>query len=338
MPLAHTSLVVLCLSAGFGVGCVGGDEDSVRPRDSRQNRPDDTQDSSEDSSPDSTDATAPPVPACAAYGPSAQLGTVVDETLNEISGIAVSRRNPEVLWVHEDHGGLNEIYALDHTGASLGKVVLEGVENNDWEDLAVGVCGDSTCVYVGETGDNDFDRTFHAVYRFPEPEVPLTGGLELAVIPETFAYTWPDGGFHDAEALAVLADGTPVIFTKEFSLETSTAHRFPVLDSAQTVVLIEGATFSTGESGDGGGAATTAADLWPDDSHLLLRTYAHIWDFSTGGSLDSLADAPRAEWHTGSERQGEAMAFDPPARGFWTVGEGVSSPLWFTGCGDPTVH
>lgn len=306
-----------------------------------------------DSAPDSPDDSeihdtasippAPPLPVCHAYGPTVQLGTVVEPSLNELSGVGVSLRNPGVLWMIEDHGGFNEVYALDTGGNWLGKVVLDGVENNDWEDIAVHPCGDTTCVYVAETGDNDHDRTFHSVMRFPEPEMHVGEVADHTVTPEVYPYVFPDGMFLDSEALAILPDGTPVIFSKEYETELSTAYTFPELDSAQTVTLVGHGAFSTGEADEGWGAATTGADLWPDGSRLLLRTYAHVWEFTlaltdgsaTVESLDVLPTAPRAALHTATERTGEAIGYDTIQRGYWTVSEGVNSPLWYTGCADP---
>ncbi len=305
-----------------------------------------------DSAPDSADSRdpdtagpppAPPPPVCHAYGPSVQRGAVVEPSLEEISGVAVSQRNPGVLWVMEDHGGLNEVYALDGAGNWLGKVILDGVENNDWEDIAVHPCGDTSCVYVGDTGDNDHDRTYHAVLRFPEPEMAVGAVADHALTPEVYPYAFPDGLFLDSEALAILPDGTPVVFSKDYVTGTSTPYTFPLLDSTQTVTLLAHAAFSTGEATETWGAATTGADLWPDGSRLLLRTYGHVWEYTlplvegaaTVQALDSLPTAPREALHTGVERTGEAIGYDTVHRGYWTVSEGVNPALWYTGCADP---
>lgn len=339
------ALTLAACSAKFASdGDLGpGQQDSTPPGDDTGGTPD-------DSTPDSTPTddsggppTIPALPVCHAYGPSAQRGTVADDDLDELSGIAVSQRTPGVLWVLEDHLGANVVYALDYAGSSLGKVTLAGAENNDWEDIAVHPCGDTTCVYVGEIGDNDHDRTYHAVLRFPEPVMTLGTETNVTLTPEIFPYALPEDTFIDSEALAILPDGTPVVFSKEYDDEMSTAWAFPELDTAQTVTLVEHGRFSTSDVDDGPGGAVTGADLWPDGSRLLLRTYGHVWEYTLPlvngladvSSLDALPTAAREALHTGAERQGEAIGYDTVNRAYWTVAEGAGSALWYTGCADP---
>lgn len=272
---------------------------------------------------------------CATYGTTLQTGIVGDASLNEISGVAASWRNPGALWVMEDHAGPNEVSALDAAGNVVARVVLEGVDNNDWEDLAVGVCGETTCLFVGDIGDNDHDRPWHGVLRFEEPDLSAEGVEDLTISPDIFPYVFPDGGTWDSEALAILPNGLPVLFTKEYDTEASTAYSFPALDASQTVTLDERGRFETGASGEGGSAATTAADLWPDGTRLILRTYGHIWEFTlTDGGLDDLEDAARVELYTGTERQGEAIGYDPYSRAYYTLSEDVNPPVFRTDCSE----
>lgn len=274
-------------------------------------------------------------PACTEYAEPAQSGTVVDAALNEISGLAASRKNPGVLWVLEDHLAPNEVIAIDTLGNTLGRVVLDGTINNDWEDLAVGPCGEDECLFVGEIGDNSHDRLWHGVYRFPEPSVDLAGGLDLTVTAELFEYSYPDGQY-DAEAMAILPDGRPVLFTKEYDTDLSTAYSFPTLDTASIAVLSRHGRFATGSGTEGGGAAVTGASLWASGDSLLIRTYGHVWEFQLespdSSGLDNLPYAERTELYTGSERQGESIGHDPLSRGFFTVSEDVNPPLWFSDC------
>ena len=290
----------------------------------------DSADTDEEETP--ADAFTPP---CVTYGTTLQTGTVGDASLNEISGVAASWRNPGALWVMEDHAGPNEVHAIDAAGNVVARLVLEGVDNNDWEDLAVGVCGETTCLFVGDIGDNDHDRPWHGVLRLEEPDLSGEGVEDLTITPDIFPYVFPDAGTWDSEALAIQPNGLPVLFTKEYDTEASTAYSFPSLDAAQTVTLDERGRFETGSAGEGGGAATTAADLWPDGTRLILRTYAHIWEFTlTDGGLDDLEDAARVELYTGAERQGEAIGYDPYARAYYTLSEDVNPPVFRTDCSE----
>ena len=47
------------------------------------------------------------------------VGKIKVKTLNEISGVAASRQNPDVLWVHNDHkGGDSRVVFAVHTSSS----------------------------------------------------------------------------------------------------------------------------------------------------------------------------------------------------------------------------
>lgn len=276
-------------------------------------------------------------PACASYAEPEQSGTVADAALNEISGLAASRKNPGVLWVLEDHLAPNEVVAIDLGGHTLGRVVLDGTVNNDWEDLAVGPCGEEQCLFVGEIGDNNHDREWHGVYRFVEPEVDLAGGLDVTVAPELFQFVYPDGNY-DAEAMTILPDGRPMVLTKEYDTDQSTAYSFENLNPFTTATLVRHGRFFTGSGDEGGAAAVTGASLWADGRTLLVRTYGHVWSYALSSSdtagLDALDTAIRVELTTGSERQGESITFDPHSKGYFTISEDVNPPVWFNDCAE----
>ncbi len=307
---------------------------------------------SDSASPEAADTASVLPPACATWGTDTQVGVVKDDRLNEISGVAASWRNPDVLWVHEDHAGYNEIYALDILGNSLGKITLRLVINNDWEDIAVGPCGDArgaddevdsggspeeaaeSCIFLGEIGDNDGDRPTHAVYRIPEPEVSLAGGLDIHVKPDTFAFDWPEK-VRNSEALLVTPDGVPVLFTKEYTGAFTDVFTFPTMDAAATTTLTQLGTLRTGDDDETGGAATTAADLWPDGSRLVLRTYSHLWEYVLPeGGLGDIANASRTAVPYAHERQGESVGYDRVRRGIWHLSEDPNPPIWLIPCAD----
>ena len=49
-------------------------------------------------------------------------GTVVNADVTEASGIAVSRKYPGTLWMHNDSGGDAIVYATDFSGNDLGGI------------------------------------------------------------------------------------------------------------------------------------------------------------------------------------------------------------------------
>ena len=92
---------------------------------------------------------------------------LVRTDLLEISGVAASRINAGILYIHNDSGNPNQIYLTDATGADKGTLTLTPVGNRDWEDIAVGpgpVTG-KNYVYVADIGDNDSKYSSVFVYR-----------------------------------------------------------------------------------------------------------------------------------------------------------------------------
>jgi hypothetical protein len=259
------------------------------------------------------------------------VGQIVDPELDEISGIAASALNPGVLWVIEDSGALPILTAIDKTGASLGTLEIIGVSNNDWEDLAIGPCGSSSCLWIGDFGDNGWSRDEVAIIRVVEPDVAGLSGFELSTASTTQVYTYPEGA-QDAEALVIEPAGNPVVLTKRGDAE-SRLYRVPMEGvSATAAVLL--ATISTGTTG-GLSTSTTAADLWPDGSRLLVRGYLYTIELDLSGlDLEDAAEAPATEVTTGLEVQGEAIAYDSVGRAIWHVSEGLQPPLYRILCLD----
>ena len=143
------------------------------------------------------DATAGP---CAVSG-----GSVPLPELPEASGLAIGRRTPGVLWVHNDSQNDAVLFAVDTTGAVRGRVRLP-VELRDWEDVSAAKCPSGDCLYIADIGDNALERRYVQILRVPEPEVTDT----QTAAPERFAVVYPDGP-HNAEAVFVVADDVFIV-------------------------------------------------------------------------------------------------------------------------------
>ncbi|XP_064596960.1 uncharacterized protein LOC135463584 [Liolophura sinensis] len=95
-------------------------------------------------------------------------GQVNHGQIPEASGLAASRRHPNILYTHNDKGGQNRIFALNATNAHIqATFTISGATNKDWEDVAVGTCGQETCLYIGDIGDGGPEP--HTIYRVKEP-------------------------------------------------------------------------------------------------------------------------------------------------------------------------
>jgi len=140
--------------------------------------------------------------------------------LEEASGL---ERWESYLITHNDGGGQAIIYLLDSlTGGIEREVVLRGVNNIDWEDLA----RDETHLYVGDFGNNSGNRTDLRVLKV-ELEDSLLDSAEVEVIQFEYAdQTGNQGGLnendYDGEAFLALGDSLH-LFTKNW-VDNQTRH------------------------------------------------------------------------------------------------------------------
>jgi hypothetical protein len=279
------------------------------------------------------DSGSPAWTPCASYGRAASTGRVVDTDLDELSGLALSRSQPGVLWVHEDSGNPSELLALDTSGATLARFELDA-PNVDWEDIAISRCDPTApdtgspsdwCLWVGDIGANA-PRNDLALLRLREPDLSSTTSGTLPV--ERFPLRYPDSP-QDAEGLAVLPDGTPLVVTKRADA-TAGLYALPSVAGVPVTDLLEHLSdVPTGASGEDLSARATAADLSPDGSRLLVRAYLHLREFDL---TDLHGPVYLGERPFGLELQGEAVAWDPIAGGYRHVAEGRRPTLFHVGC------
>ncbi|MCY0977775.1 hypothetical protein PGH12_15525 [Chryseobacterium wangxinyae] len=74
--------------------------------------------------------------------------------LKEVSGIALSQ-DQKTIWAIEDAGNKNVVYGLNRQGELTTDVLVENVDNNDWEDITKDAAGN---IYIGDFGNNENDR------------------------------------------------------------------------------------------------------------------------------------------------------------------------------------
>ena len=140
----------------------------------------------------------------AASDPTPQTFPVSAMEIDECSGMIHGRVNDNLLYVHNDSGGEPVVYAINEDGELLHRLVLEGVRNRDWEDIAIGPGPDSekTYIYVGEIGDNNARYSSVYVYRFEESQLDRADSLLSINRVDSLEIRYEDGP-RDAEALLV---------------------------------------------------------------------------------------------------------------------------------------
>ena len=121
--------------------------------------------------------------------------------MEELSGLAVSRTYPGIVWGHGDSGQPPVLWALDlergelafppylakkfDDGASWPGLTLEGASNIDWEDLTTL----NGWLYLGEFGNNGNARRDLGLWALPEPNPRAT---ERQRPPSFYPFTIPN--------------------------------------------------------------------------------------------------------------------------------------------------
>ena len=223
--------------------------------------------------------------------------------LPEASGVAASRRSPGLFWAHNDSAA-PVLFALDSRGAVAGQVRVTGASVDDWEDIAVAPCGNASCIYIADIGDNEGERSRITVYRVPEP-----ARGEAATAPaDAFHATYPDGA-HDAEALFIAPGGDVFIVTKGDPGPVA-LYRFPVPLKPGSTARLErvGEPWATGrvESHD----RPTAADASSDGRWVAVRTTRYVAFFRAADLVGGRRrEAFRADLKALREPRGEGITF-----------------------------
>ena len=273
-------------------------------------------------------------PACATWGTWSEAGTIepgASGERSEVSGLAASRRNPGVLWAHDDSGREPLLHALGADG-SVRQTYRLDVVATDWEDVALGpgeVAGVEV-LYVADVGDNGTSRPYVTLLCVEEPLVPAAPGPTVVLVPDAFALRYTPGGSHDSEALLVdWESGTPYLLEK--AEEGGDAWRVPFpLDPAFTPATPGGLVRVT--TGRPLPALLTAADGGRDANRVVFRTYFAGYEQvrPPGLPFEAIFATDPCPFGVPVIGQYEALALGPDGASLWTTTErvlGDSAPL-----------
>jgi len=212
----------------------------------------------------------------------------------ETSGLAISRRNPGLLWSHNDSGNAAVLFALDGAGAARGRVRVP-VYTRDWEDISAARCPQGDCLYIADIGDNASERRQVTIYRVPEP---VPGDAETAT-PEVFNATYVDGP-HNAEALFVV-DADLFIVTKD---RAGFVYRATIASTVSRRLTFQ-------RVGQLGIAMVTDAETSRDGTSVVVRTNDEVVLFRTADLIGgTYRPSFRMRIDGLREPQGEGVSLD----------------------------
>jgi hypothetical protein len=248
----------------------------------------------------------------------AAVCTIGDTRLDEISGMVATVSGYAVVDDSSDLDSHLKIFFLDGK-CKVSRTVSYPTRPRDTEDMALAPDG---TIWVADIGDNDKSRQTVALWR-------LAKGARSPVI---YRLSYPDGQ-HDAEALVLAGDGTPVIVTKDPITARLYVPATP-LRAKTTVPMKRVGEFSLTATGTSnpfsiaGRLVVTGGANSPDGSRVVLRTYADAFEFDvTGGDVVKAitTGTPRIT-ALPDEPQGESIAYSPGDASFLTVSETADQP------------
>jgi hypothetical protein len=267
--------------------------------------------------------------AVAGFAAGVSTGNIQNSSVTEASGLAVSHKNANVMWVHNDSGDSARVFAMTTAGTNLGTYSITGAGATDWEDMAIGP-GPTAGVpylYLGDIGDNGGSRSSISVYRVPEPTVsasqsPVSTSISGA---DRLRFVYPDGP-RDAESLFVDPQTRDIyIISKLENPHHVYRAAFPQSTSATTTLELV-ASFSDVDP-------FTAADISPGGNEIILRAYStssgSMYVRPPGGSIAAAFSTTPVSIPLRSEGQGEAIAFDVNGWGYYTTSEGTNEPIYY---------
>ncbi len=239
-------------------------------------------------------------------------GTIRHEDLDELSGLAASRRYPGIFWGHNDSGDSSRFFALRANGSVVAEVEVDDAANKDWEDIALW----GKTLYISDLGNNDNKRRDLCVYKLSEPP-PRTAEVRAQKI----RVAYPDQTEFPPKKDAWRFD-CEAIFVFQGKLHVLTKHRaagMPFFPSDSTVLYRLDRedpkrvnTLTKLDQRRGLGGWVTAADLSPDGKTLAVLTHlpvASVWLFDLLGVGEKLLSKPVKRQVFQGAKQCEALCF-----------------------------
>ena len=241
---------------------------------------------------------------------------VIHLDLKEISGLACGIKNGDYVFMIEDKGNENAVYVFNQLGAFITTLYVNGLENIDWEDIAVGpgpVEGESY-IYIADIGDNNSERNNVRIIRFIEPDLSLASESSIAILDHDIINFKYSLGPRDAEALMINPNNKDlIIMSKEKPLTQVYSLAFPYtsnMNEASYLGLLPIKKIVGGDISRDGQRITiknkNAIFYWETVDNDILKTIFH--------------NTPKEIAYV-QEPQGESIGFSNDGKSYFTITE-----------------
>ena len=291
---------------------------------------------------------------CEGYGDPVMTGAIASPAVNELSGIAASKRYTDVYYVQDDdpvdvEGVAVSIHAIDSTGKLLANWSLAGARVGNLEDIDVGPCPAGTCIFTGDVGNNSGDQSPYPMYRIPEPTFDPAGPVTTTVIEayDTIWLEYPDGAPRDCEGFAVHPRTGDLYILEKKTGDHAAMFKVPpwpnVVDSdgdgqndqPELTMTALGDLSLVPEGTTPEEQLVVGADIHPCEDRLLVRTYSHVYEYTLPPDHDFddiVGVAPVKVRNPGGS---ESIGYLDDGLGYLSVPEGANPPVTVVRCLPP---
>jgi hypothetical protein len=256
--------------------------------------------------------------------PGKKLCKVADKKLEELSGIVATKTGYIAVNDSTNVAANKKIFFLNTKCQVTNQVSFSGGGPRDPEDLILSPNGQT--LWIADIGDNNYNRDERRE-NLTLWKMPANGSAK----PTIHRVAYPAGDNHDAEALLLNGDGTPLIVTREFGkpayvyqptkpLQTNNETGVPLKRVAQITVS---ATETPGSMyGRLGNKSISGGAVAPGGGKVVLRTYTDAleWDVTGGNVIAALQQKPRTT-ALPNEPSGEAITYTADGKSFLTVSD-----------------
>lgn len=268
--------------------------------------------------------------------PAEQICVISDERILESSGLALSRREPNAVWIHNDSGDTARLFLVGMDGSTRGVFHLADVPMPlDWEDMCSFTLEGDPWLLVGDVGDNAIHRRLGApesgperacrLLLFREPALKDADEQDAVPVHTTILFEFEDGP-RNCESVAVDTERREILLvskSKSTPLDCG-VYMIPLTLEAGTTSAV------ARRIGDLDTPYATAMDIAPDSRRLVIisskgalvvdRAADQGWGDALRGESTSLA-LPRRE-------NGETVCFGRNRNELLLNSERVGQPLW----------
>lgn len=231
-----------------------------------------------------------------------KVGKMDAVLIPESSGLVQSLRYRGVFWTLSDSGSNPEIIPITANGQVTpgwsGPVRIEGVNNRDWEEIALDEKGN---LIIADTGNNKGRRKDLKIHFVNEPKPGVTSVRPTRTLPVYFEDQKEASPDYDCEA--VFEAGSQIFFlTKHHTDNRTRLYRLDGKSEKKPNPLRFVDSFEIG-------GMVTAADTSPNGKYVAVLTYTALWVFEFNPKTNTIFDGPIRKlpifaW------QAEAVAFD----------------------------